>query len=127
MADSLCLFAASLISDAVKNGLPNGFIIRPLSRDDYGKGFYDCLRVLTWVGDPTESQFHEQFDRMAAAKDTYFFTVIEYHGRVVGTGCLVVEEKLYVDVSPSCAKLLASTSPDRLDSECNIYVFLSAV
>lgn len=96
MIDAQILFSESLLSKAVRTGLPDGFTIRPLSRDDYGKGFYDCLRVLTWVGDPTESEFQQQFDEMAAAKDTYFFTVIQYEGRIVGTGCLVAEKKLYI-------------------------------
>jgi glucosamine-phosphate N-acetyltransferase len=92
--DSETLFPASLISTTVTDALPEGFSIRPLSRDDYGKGFYDCLRVLTWVGEPTENEFLAQFDEMKAAKNTYFFAVVEYQGRVVGTGCLVAEKKL---------------------------------
>jgi glucosamine-phosphate N-acetyltransferase len=94
MAESQSLFPASYISTEVTNSLPDGFTIRPLSRDDYGKGFYDCLRVLTWVGEPTESEFLAQFDEMRAPRDTYFFTVIEFQGRIVGTGCAVVEKKL---------------------------------
>ncbi|KAI1823020.1 glucosamine 6-phosphate N-acetyltransferase [Xylaria intraflava] len=89
MAGPQSLFPASLISAAAGDG----FTIRPLSRGDYGRGFYDCLRVLTWVGEPTESDFLARFDEMAAAKDTYFFAVIEYQGRIVGTGCLVAEKK----------------------------------
>ncbi|KAI2638343.1 acyl-CoA N-acyltransferase [Xylaria nigripes] len=89
MADSQSLFPASLISTVVGNG----FTIRPLCRDDYSKGFYDCLSVLTWVGDPSQSEFEARFDEMFAARDMYFFTVIEYQGRIVGTGCLVVEKK----------------------------------
>ncbi|GAP91588.1 putative glucosamine-phosphate N-acetyltransferase [Rosellinia necatrix] len=93
MADSQSLFPASLISASVRDGLPDGFVIRPLARNDYGKGFYDCLRVLTWVADPTEPEFLARFDEMAAAKNTYFFTVIEFQDRVIGTGCLVAEKK----------------------------------
>jgi glucosamine-phosphate N-acetyltransferase len=76
------------------DGLPAGFTIRPLARDDYDKGFYECLRVLTWVGDPSETEFLNRFDEMVAAKDTYFFAVVEYRDRIVGTGCLVTEKKL---------------------------------
>ncbi|KAI8623770.1 glucosamine 6-phosphate N-acetyltransferase [Xylariaceae sp. FL1651] len=93
MANTQSLFPASLIPADVTNSLPDGFTIRPLSRDDYGKGFFDCLRVLTWVGEPTEDEFLERFDEMAAAKDTYYFAVIEHAGRIVGTGCLVAEKK----------------------------------
>ncbi|KAJ3570462.1 hypothetical protein NPX13_g5722 [Xylaria arbuscula] len=95
MADSQSLFSASLISESIRGDMPDGFTIRPLSRSDYTKGFYDCLRVLTWVGEPTESEFLHRFDEMAAARDTYFFTVVEYQDRIVGTGCLVAERKLY--------------------------------
>ncbi|KAI1436825.1 acyl-CoA N-acyltransferase [Xylaria sp. CBS 124048] len=91
MTDSQSLFPAALIP-TVAAGV-DGFTMRPLSRKDYDKGFYDCLRVLTWVAEPTEAEFLERFDEMVAAKDTYFFTVIEHQGRIVGTGCLVVEKK----------------------------------
>ncbi|KAI8950636.1 glucosamine 6-phosphate N-acetyltransferase [Xylaria longipes] len=93
MTGSQSLFSPSLISASVPNSLPDGFTIRPLARDDYHKGFYECLRVLTWVADPTEAEFLERFDEMVAAKDTYFFAVVEFCGRIVGTGCLVAEKK----------------------------------
>lgn len=92
MADSQYLFSHSLISSS---GLPDGFTIRPLARDDYRKGFYECLGVLTWVAEPTEAEFLERFDEMIAARDTYFFAVVEFRGLIVGTGCLVAEKKLY--------------------------------
>lgn len=95
MADSQSLFSTSLIPASIQDGLPDGFTIRPLARNDYGKGFYECLRVLTWIGDPTETEFLDRFDEMAAAKGTYFFAVIEYDNRIVGTGCLIAEKKLY--------------------------------
>ncbi|KAI0396449.1 acyl-CoA N-acyltransferase [Xylariaceae sp. FL0594] len=89
------LFPASYISAEVTSSLPDDYVIRPLSRDDHGKGFYDCLGVLTWVGDPapTEAEFRARFDEMRDAKGTYFFTVVEFGGRIVGTGCVVVERK----------------------------------
>ncbi|KAI1111020.1 glucosamine 6-phosphate N-acetyltransferase [Nemania sp. NC0429] len=95
------LFPPSLISASVHTGLPDGFAIRPLAREDYARGFYECLAALTWVGGggdggeqrPTEPEFRTRFDEMAAAAGTYFFTVVEYRGRIVGTGCLVVERK----------------------------------
>ncbi|KAI0160585.1 acyl-CoA N-acyltransferase [Xylariaceae sp. FL1272] len=87
------LFSPSLISTEITTSLPSGFTIRALSRDDYSKGFFKCLEVLTWTGEPSEADFHERFDEMAEAKGTYYFTVIELEGRIVGTGCLVVEKK----------------------------------
>ncbi|KAI0438249.1 glucosamine 6-phosphate N-acetyltransferase [Xylaria telfairii] len=93
MAESQSLFSPSLISASVHDGLPDGFTIRPLEKGDYHKGFYECLRVLTWVAEPTEADFLLRFDDMLAARDTYYFVVVEFGGVVVGTGCLVVEKK----------------------------------
>ncbi|KAI1809908.1 acyl-CoA N-acyltransferase [Poronia punctata] len=104
MAGSQSLFSVSLISVGIMNSLPDGYAIRPLFRDDYGKGFYDCLRVLTWVGDPTEAEFLARFDEMVAAKGTYFFVVIEYQARIVGTGCVVVEKK-FIHAHGKCAHI----------------------
>ncbi|KAI1192830.1 glucosamine 6-phosphate N-acetyltransferase [Nemania serpens] len=93
-SDSQSLFLPSLISASAQAGLPEGFAIRPLARDDHARGFYECLGELTWVGDqPTDPEFRRRFDEMAAAADTYFFAVVESRGRIVGTGCLVVEKK----------------------------------
>ncbi|KAI0006310.1 hypothetical protein F4779DRAFT_28717 [Xylariaceae sp. FL0662B] len=97
MGDSPVLFPASLISSEIIRALPDGFIIRPLERGDYAKGFFDCLSVLTWVGDVDEAQFIERYDEMVEAKNTYYFVVIEYAGRIVGTGSLVVEKKFIHD------------------------------
>ncbi|KAI0594796.1 acyl-CoA N-acyltransferase [Biscogniauxia sp. FL1348] len=94
MANPQPLFPPELIPEDVARSLPDGFLIRPLARDDYGKGFFDCLRVLTWVGEPAESDFTARFDEMVEAKGTYYFLVIEHGGgSIVGTGCLVVEKK----------------------------------
>lgn len=92
------LFPASLISAEVTGALPEGFAIRPLARGDHARGLYECLAVLTWVGDPAPSadEFRARFDDMARADGTYYFLVVEHAGRIVGTGELVVEKKLYV-------------------------------
>ncbi|KAI0190803.1 glucosamine 6-phosphate N-acetyltransferase [Astrocystis sublimbata] len=101
MADSPpFLFSPELLSPAVA-GLPEeqkrkeeaGFRIRPLRNDDYQRGFYDCLGVLTWCAEPTEAEFRARFKEMQEARDTYFFTIVEFGDRVVGTGCLVAEKK----------------------------------
>lgn len=88
------LFPASLISNDLAASLPEGFTIRPLEKSDYAKGFLDCLRVLTHVGDLTEAQFGERYDDMKDSRGTYYFLVIEHESRIVGTGVLVVEKKL---------------------------------
>ncbi|KAI1341167.1 acyl-CoA N-acyltransferase [Xylariaceae sp. FL0016] len=89
------LFPPSLLPASLPSSLPPGYALRPLARDDHGRGFFACLEeVLTWVGDPTEAEFRARYDEMADARGTYYFAVIEHAGRVVGTGCLVVEKKL---------------------------------
>lgn len=96
MADHEPLFSSSLISDEVVSSLPTGFSIRPLHRQDFKKGYLDCLRVLTWVGDLTEEEWNSRFDEMARATGTYYLLALEHKDRIVGTGSLVVERKLYV-------------------------------
>lgn len=95
MASLNALFDPGLISPETKATFPAGHIIRPLQRDDYGKGFFDCLSVLTYVGNVSEERFLERFDWMATqGKGIHYFLVIEHEGRIVGTGTLVVERKL---------------------------------
>lgn len=96
MAGHEALFSSSLLSTEVTSSLPAGFDIRPLDRGDFKKGYLDCLRVLTWVGDLTEEEWNSRFDEMSRAAGTYYLLALEYEGRIVGTGSLVVERKLYV-------------------------------
>lgn len=105
MADREPLFSPSLLSKEVVSSLPAGFSIRPLRREDFKKGYLDCLRVLTWVGDLTEEEWNSRFDEMARATGTYYLLALEHENRVVGTGSLVVERKLYV----SCPRLPCPT------------------
>lgn len=89
------LFSNSLISDEVKASFPEGYTVRSLERADLAKGFLDCLRVLTWVGDLTEQEFNDRYDEMnTQGKGTYYLIVIEYENKIVGTGSLIVEKKL---------------------------------
>ncbi|KKF95930.1 Glucosamine 6-phosphate N-acetyltransferase [Ceratocystis fimbriata CBS 114723] len=88
------LFSADLISPEVAAQLPEGYIARSLRASDYATGFLDCLRVLTTVGDITETAFHERFEWMAK-QDGYYVLAIEdtATGKIVGTGALIVERK----------------------------------
>lgn len=93
------LFDASLISPEVVASLPESYTIRPLDRGDYARGFLDCLRVLSDVGDVTEEQFQERFDWMKTqGRGVHYHIVIEHENRVVGTGAVIVERKLCVTV-----------------------------
>ena len=94
------LFPASLISTEAAAAFPDSYTIRPLQRGDYAKGFLDCFQVLTAVGDVSEKQFQAQFDWMCEhGKGIHHTLVIEFEGRIVGTGAVIVERKLCVLVS----------------------------
>lgn len=73
--------------------------MRPLQRSDFAAGVLDVLRVLTTVGDITKEAWTERYDWMAKRGDEYYILVVcDGAGKVVGTGCVVVERKLYVAV-----------------------------
>ena len=94
--DADTLFSPSLISPSVVSALPEGYTIRPLQRTDYGLGFLDVLRVLTHVGDVSQEDFGKRFDHMKAGAGGYHVLVIlNGEGKIVGTGALIVEVKLY--------------------------------
>ncbi len=96
MAAEQGLFSHELISPEVSAALPHGYVVRALRQSDYQTGFLDCLRVLTTVGDITETQFAERFAWVARQDGSYYILVIEDTsvGKVVGTGALLVERKL---------------------------------
>ncbi len=69
--------------------------MRPLQRSDYTAGVLDVLRVLTTVGEVTEEAWTERYDWMAKRGDEYYILVVcDGKGKVVGTGCVMVERKL---------------------------------
>lgn len=91
------LFPSSLISPAVLSALPSNYTCRPLRSSDYDAGFLDVLRVLTTVGDISRAQWDERYGWMQQREGEYYILVItDGEERVVGTGALVVERKLYV-------------------------------
>ena len=94
--DADTLFSPTLISPSVVSALPEGYTIRPLQRADYDLGFLDVLRVLTQVGDVSQEDFGQRFDHMKAGTGGYHILVIlDGEGKIVGTGALIVEVKLY--------------------------------
>jgi glucosamine-phosphate N-acetyltransferase len=92
------LFGSDLVSPEIAASLPEGYTLRALQRGDYEKGFLDCLRVLTTVGDITQEQWSERYEWMdTQGKGAYYLLVITNEtGKVVATGALIVERKLYV-------------------------------
>lgn len=90
-------FPPSLISPSVLSALPSSYTIRPLQRNDYAAGLLDVLRVLTTVGEISESAWNAEYDERGQVLDTYYTLVVcDGEGRVVGTGTLVKERKLWV-------------------------------
>lgn len=93
------LFSQDLVSAEVSAQLPEGYRFRALRRSDYASGFLECLRVLTTVGEISETDFQKQYDSMDA-QEGYYIMVIEDTTRpdvpVVATGALIVERKLYI-------------------------------
>jgi glucosamine-phosphate N-acetyltransferase len=88
------LFSSSLISPSVLSALPSDYTCRPLQPTDYKAGFLDVLRVLTTVGDISESAFSERFEWMKKREGEYFILVIvDGAEKIVGTGALIVERK----------------------------------
>ncbi len=91
------LFNASLTSSTIQSSLPESYVIRPLKRSDYSKGFLDTLRVLTTVGDISEAAWDERYKWMSTqGAGGYYVLVIEdtASSTIVGTGALIVERKL---------------------------------
>jgi glucosamine-phosphate N-acetyltransferase len=98
---SKAAFSSELVPTEVQKKLPDGYVLRPLQRDDHGRGQLEPLRDLTHVGEITEEQWIERFDWMVERSGTYYTVVIvdEARGRgkeIVATGTLFVEKKLCV-------------------------------
>lgn len=89
------LFGSELVSPEIAASLPSGYTLRALQKGDYEKGFLDCLRVLTTVGDITLEQWNERYDWMnTSGKGAYYLLVITNEvEKVVATGALIVERK----------------------------------
>ena len=51
------LFSTDLISSEVQASLPKGYTLRPLSVDDYERGFFNVLSVFENIGNLSKDQF----------------------------------------------------------------------
>ncbi|CAI2187535.1 6322_t:CDS:2 [Funneliformis geosporum] len=109
------LFSNDFISSEVQASLPKCYTLRPLSIDDYERGFFDILSVFNDIGELSKDQFLgryftltaikcitllkinkflERFNYMKARQDEYFVVVIiSPEDRVIGTGAIFVEHK----------------------------------
>ncbi|KAI7877232.1 acyl-CoA N-acyltransferase [Lichtheimia hyalospora FSU 10163] len=86
------LFPYKLISCDVQDALPDGYIIRPLQRDDYDKGFVNVLAQLSTTGEISNETFQARFDLMKRL-GTYYIVCIEAEGVIVACATLIVEHK----------------------------------
>ncbi|KAI4849354.1 hypothetical protein E4T44_03398 [Aureobasidium sp. EXF-8845] len=88
------LFPTSLIPSSASSSLPQNYILRPLQRSDFSRGFLKCLTDLTWIGEITQSAFEERYDWMATkGKEWYYCIVIDDGERIVATATMIVERK----------------------------------
>jgi glucosamine-phosphate N-acetyltransferase len=94
MAASQSLFSPDLISPEVATALPAGYTIRPLQKADYHAGFLDVLAVLTTVGHVSEEEFNQRFGDIQPSGGYHILVILNGHGKIVGTGALIVEKKL---------------------------------
>lgn len=80
------LFSPDLISKPVIASLPAGFILRPLSKTDFEKGYLDVLAQLTTVGEISKALFEERFEWMKRRNEEYFVVVLEdlKDGKIAG-------------------------------------------
>lgn len=75
------------------------YSIRELELEDYEKGFLDCLKELTIVGNITKEMFAETFNER---KERGVFTVVAVEnktGRILGTGSIFYEPKFIRECS----------------------------
>lgn len=72
-----------------------GLKVRPLSKQDYDRGYLELLRELTSVGDISREAWDSRFEELRSCKGTYLITVIEdtQLKKVIGAATLVVEKK----------------------------------
>ncbi|KAJ8979760.1 hypothetical protein NQ317_004747 [Molorchus minor] len=70
-------------------------VVRPLSIDDYGKGYVQILSQLTTVGNVSKGDFKSQFWKMQRAGG-YYVTVIEdtRSKKIIGAASLITEFKI---------------------------------
>lgn len=72
------------------------FCLRPLSIEDFHRGFFDLLRQLTECGNVDSTLFETRFNEMKLSSGTYFVLVVEdLHAdrKVVASATLVCEKK----------------------------------
>lgn len=68
------------------------YVVRPLERGDFGRGFLEILGQLTSVGSVPRAMFHRRLAEMER-DGSYVVAVAERGGAIVGAATLLVERK----------------------------------
>ncbi|WWC97835.1 hypothetical protein V866_004722 [Kwoniella sp. B9012] len=89
------LFNPSLIPSTIQEQLGPDLHLRPLASDDYKRGHFDVLSVLTAAPLLSPKAYKENFDELKACAGTYFIIVIVdvASDKIVGSGSVIVERK----------------------------------
>lgn len=93
---------SGVIPSEIQAEYPAGYTVRPLARDDFCRGFLECLQDLTWMGNISEESFCERFDWQKKQGHGWYYCIVivdDAANRIIGTGVVVVEKKLYVSLS----------------------------
>lgn len=83
-----------IFPDLIANLSSKGFNLRPLQRQDFGKGFLVTLGELSKIGSISEQEFNSIFTALQNTSST-FILVIEDVGleKIVACGTLFIEQK----------------------------------
>lgn len=74
--------------------VPDGLELRRLEVEDFDKGYLECLKNLTTVGDISKRQYVEQFEKMIRSGNYYSIVIIDTSSsKVVASATLAVELK----------------------------------
>jgi glucosamine-phosphate N-acetyltransferase len=92
------IFNHSLLPDRVLADMPVGYVMRPLTRSDFGRGFLEVLRVTGKVGYVSQKRWDERCEwlrKRAEMGDEYILVVLDVEqDRIVGVGRWMGEKGL---------------------------------
>ncbi|XP_046849190.1 glucosamine 6-phosphate N-acetyltransferase-like [Xenia sp. Carnegie-2017] len=83
------------------SNLGDNFNMRPLSENDYEKGYIDLLAQLTSVGNIHKEKYLKRFREMKECPNTYYIVVIEDTAikKIVAAASLVLEQKFIHEIA----------------------------
>uniref|UniRef100_A0A6B2G3Z6 Glucosamine 6-phosphate N-acetyltransferase n=1 Tax=Myxobolus squamalis TaxID=59785 RepID=A0A6B2G3Z6_MYXSQ len=105
MSESKILFDKIIIDNIIKSVVEydgilknRSYVVRPLSSDDFEKGYIELLGHLTVTGDINKTKYNERFNQMKS-QSGYFIIVIEdtSTSKIIASSSLIVEMKFIHD------------------------------